>query len=45
MMTTHQDHDTVPPIVRMYKTYPRARKNLLLVIAGNDADLRVLHLW
>jgi len=45
MMTTHQDHDTVPRIVRMYETYPRARKNLLLVIVGNDADLHVLHLW
>jgi len=45
MMTTHQDHDTVPRIVRMYETYPRARKNLLLVIVGNDADLHVIHLW
>ena len=45
MKTTHQDDDTVTPIFRLGETHPRVRKNLLLVIVGNDADLDVLHLW
>jgi hypothetical protein len=45
MMTTHQDHNAVAPIFGLHETYLRARKNLFLVIVGNDADLDVLHLW
>ena len=45
MMTAHQDDDAVDPIFRLHEAYLRARKNLLLVRAGNDADLHVLHLW